>query len=247
MKSDPQTQIWRICLASIAISNVLAFTYTLLTPCKNEGTRLQRMLCIPYVFQTTWRSIFISEYVNRHTITNSRFNSPMLARLLAAVGEFCFGIQLTLTLKKEWKEEMLHFVPCFIVLFDFIGQCCATLGTTLQHNGLFFLEGIMWTMIFAICSFSALINVFSSTMWFVVFASSTLGLVYMIVGYCPMCFEAWRKQRKIAITWKSIKAGFYEALNSTNKTLDWGVWKHECVWQTLYFSFGTWCSIGFTL
>merc|ERR1719369_2537105 len=104
MEYDKRTSLWRVSLGILAFGNVgiyvaLIFRRSAACPASdsrswsiggNSYTDTMQVLALPYVFQTAWRSILISEYPNRRTITGHPLNSVLLARLLAAVGEFCF-------------------------------------------------------------------------------------------------------------------------------------------------------------
>jgi hypothetical protein len=229
-----------------------------------------QILAFPYVFQTSWRCIFISEYPNRRTITDHPLNSVLVARLLAALGEFCFGVQLALGLYVACAPafalhpEVLMGLAACLVSFDGIGQCCATYGTIVGSNLPFFVEGIMWVGIFAVSMFLAATNIVllpfdvtSTTTFFswLVVILTMPGLLYMTMGYCPLCWEAWRQEVFRGQSTKPLLQGdaksipffakAWEALTYRAPTQAWDVWSHEFTWQTLYFTVGTWSSIGF--
>merc|ERR1712070_824782 len=91
--------LWRYALLLLAMVNI-----TLLLIVLNFGSwdgaypRMMKLLGVPYVFQTSWRCFLPSEYVYRKTATDFAINSVLVARLLAAVGEFCYGLQIALAL-----------------------------------------------------------------------------------------------------------------------------------------------------
>eukprot|EP00746_Dinoflagellata_sp_MGD_P145159 gnl/MRDRNA2_/MRDRNA2_77807_c0_seq1.p1 gnl/MRDRNA2_/MRDRNA2_77807_c0~~gnl/MRDRNA2_/MRDRNA2_77807_c0_seq1.p1 ORF type:complete len:257 (-),score=20.14 gnl/MRDRNA2_/MRDRNA2_77807_c0_seq1:23-793(-) len=237
---------WRCALAVIALCNVVLLARTVLTPTESLTLRYQRWLGTPYVFQITWRSIFISEYVHRRTISSSKWNSPLLARILAAIGEFCFGLQLSLTIWHRWESSLPREIPSFLLpCLDFCGQILATLGTALQHNGFFFMEGVLWTQMFAICALSAIVNRLNSGFWVAALVACSASVIYMATDYCPMCWNAWSSQKKRAINFNALRRGFGEAWTTIKPTQSWEHWRDEWVWQTLYFSLGSWCSIWF--
>lgn len=80
-------------MALLAVFNSVLFCYAW-----NHGPSTARSdssltfyLGVPYVFQTVWRSILISEYFDRRVSTGYFLNAPLFARLLAVVGELCYG------------------------------------------------------------------------------------------------------------------------------------------------------------
>lgn len=282
MEDVTKTQTWRACLLALACVNVVLYISLVfhddaschssyLEPAKgamSQGTykNIMQLLALPYVFQTSWRCIFISEYPNRKTIMDHPLNSVLVARLLAAVGEFCFGLQLALGLYSVClTASTLQAVTIYgcllcIIVFDGIGQCCATYGTIVGSNFPFFLEGLLWSGIFgislALASTSVAGTPYSSYhgvfLWSVI-ALSIPGLFYMVCGYCPLCWEAWRQEvveqaspalLKNRKEQQSFRSKAWEALAFRVPTTEWRVWAHECTWQTLYFSIGTWSSLG---
>merc|ERR1719295_227395 len=250
---EPQeyTTIWRVCLGSIAIFNSIVLASVLSKPWTTSNT-IQRLVGIPYVFQTIYRSYFISEYVNLYTVTDSKWNSPMLARLMAVVGELCFGVQIVMALESRWKHEnesILLWIQCLAILLDFTGQCCCTMGITLRCQLLMLIEGVMWTLLAVLCFVASLFNEFQSDpFWMSLGVASGCGSLYMLFVYCPMEYAKWIEIGDgEELSWDEIKKGFYRAWITTNQTNRWGVWKQLCLWQTIYFSFGAWWSMYFML
>lgn len=219
----------------------------------------------------------MSEYPNRYTMTNHPMNSVLVARLLAAVGEFCFGMQLALgmyvlcaRISAVGLGTLLTWAISIVVL-DGAGQCCATYGTIAGSSLPFFVEGVAWTVIMSTTSLIALVSIFSAAeahaaetqlLW-VVMAVTLPGSLYMACGYCPLCWKSWQKERDMKESSKlssrahvplcqesdlsnmTFASKCWEALTLRVPTQEWSVWKHEVVWQTLYFSVGTWSSLAF--
>lgn len=224
--------------------------------------KVMTLAAFPYIFQTTWRCFFISEYPNRRTYTNNPMNSVLVARLLAAVGEFCFGVQLALALYTACLSAsllgpilVLRCVLCLVVL-DAIGQCCATYGTVMGSSFPFFLEGLLWASIFSICFVLASTSIFGHVgtgytplLLFAVVVMTPPAILYMVFGYCPMCWQDWCKEAKESLLRNgrkdapSFRSKAWEALTFRSVTQEWSIWSHECTWQTLYFSVGTWASL----
>jgi len=254
-----KVDFWRGSLGTLAVLNTCLFSYALLTYVLVEGeyTQIQRLIqfsAFPYVWQTTWRCIFISEYVDRHTIGDHPLNSVLLARIFAAVGEFTFGIQLAFALRTYTSDVALAILP-----LDFIGQVFATSGTITRSNLCFLCEGILWTLIFAVLCGVAAVTLLRSTSLTseattflrLVVAFTVPGMVYMVGGYIPLCFAAWSKESEAQEKCKEdglkkrrpIGELAWEALVMRVPTMDWAVWQGEVVWQTLYFAIGTWSSV----
>jgi hypothetical protein len=61
----------------------------------------------------------------------------------------------------------------------------------------------------------------------------------MIIDYCPMCYNAWlRDESDSTLTNLYFTEGFQEALFQRVPSRSWTIWRHECVWMSLYFVFG---------
>lgn len=235
--------VWRVFLAALSVFNAFFYLYILYY---KSPQSYHIYLSFPYIFQVIWRSFFISEYVHRHTISSSPFNSPLVARLLAAIGEFCFGLHLSISLGSKWDSSFPKFLPCLLIpCFDFTGQVCATIGTALQHNGFFFVEGCLWTGMFGLCAFSAIVNGLSTKFWVATWVVSGAAMSYMSLNYCPMCKKAWDTQPHRPINLTVFKRGIYRALRNFQETHKWVHWKDEVLWQSLYFVLGPWCSMYF--
>jgi hypothetical protein len=247
--------LWRCGLALSAALNVCMFVLVLRVPPRDLTLSVQRWLAAPYVFQTSWRSVFISEYIGRRTVTASQLNSPLVARLLACVGELCFGIQMALALwhrlgPPQDGDMFDRTVPCLCIpCFDLCGQLCATAGTVLRHNGLFLTEGSLWAAMFVLCALSALPRAWSSQVetrdalfWRILLVVSCSSVTYMTTDYCPMCWRAWRHQPPVRTS--ALLDGMRCAFKG-KPCQRWHVWREEWVWQSLYFTTGTWASIWF--
>jgi len=287
MDGPTKTGIWRIALLLLAVTNVsiylaIVFGNTVATcsnppnepteridklSCWDAYPAVMKLLALPYVFQTTWRCVFISEYPTRSTVTNHPLNSVLVARILAAFGEFSYGVQLALGLytcciraHPTYPALVITAVFCIIIL-DGVGQCFATYGTIMGSNMPFFFEGLVWVGIFSIGLGLAGVSIASVALSSVrglflclVIALMTPAQLYMLLGYCPLCWDAWRREAVAAGSERLLKPRnqhefpfrkkAWEALTVRVHTQDWIVWRHECTWQTLYFSIGTWSSLG---
>lgn len=227
MDGPTKVFIWRIVLLFLAVTNasiyftiVFGSTAATCSDLKEQGAEqtdqlscwdsyqtIMQLLALPYVFQTTWRCVLISEYPNRSTITNHPLNSVLVARILAAIGEFSYGVQLALGLytccisvHPTHPAFVITAVLCIIIL-DGAGQCCATYGTIMGSNLPFFLEGLVWVGMFSIGLILASVSVANVALssvrglflWLVIILMTPAQL-YMLLGYCPLCWDAWQRE-----------------------------------------------------
>ncbi|AEP15878.1 hypothetical protein EQVG_00470, partial [Emiliania huxleyi virus 207] len=105
-----------------------------------------KCLSFSYIFQCAFRSIFVSNYVTQTTTTTHWLNAPLLARLLAFVGETCFIIQLALYFNKHYESVFLF---SYIIISNLYAQIASTVGTVTKFMGHFITEGFLWLQIFA--------------------------------------------------------------------------------------------------
>ena len=59
-----------------------------------------RLLAVPYVVMTAWRSFFPNEYADRVCLFDNWMSSALVARSLATVGEVCFVTQIGMAIRR---------------------------------------------------------------------------------------------------------------------------------------------------
>ena len=78
---------------------------------------------------------------------------------------------------------------------------------------------------------------------FLLFASF-FAILYQTMLYCPMCYYDWKVQRhNRSLSIRNIFLGLQDAHSKQRVTRRWKDWKNEWIWQSLYFSFGTWACL----
>ncbi len=216
---------------SIAIYN--AFLFFLLTLLPSTPTRV---LSIIYIFQCCFRSIFVSNYLTQQTTTEFFLNSPLLARLLASVGETCFVVQLVLFFNSYYEST---FLSSYIILSNVYAQIVSTIGTVNKESALFVTEGMFWAQIFAsLAIWSYLICVFHVDEMYLFSTSFILCAnlaMYMICVYIPYVYKATPPQIPLPDT---IGGKIMHAFGYMEMCTEWYHWKDEASWQIPYFILG---------
>lgn len=106
--------------------------------------------------------MYSGKYNERITIIDGEINSILVARMLAFVGEICWGIQIgwalgmisaNLPLKGSPKTNArlrkgIRIVAYIIPLFAIIANCCSVAGTVTTNFALALSENSFWTAIF---------------------------------------------------------------------------------------------------
>ncbi len=203
----------------------------------DEPTVLMKLLSFFYIFQCAFRSVFVSNYVTQVTTTTHWLNAPLLARLLAFVGETCFIIQLALYFNKYYESVFLF---SYLILSNLYAQIASTVGTVTKYMGHFITEGFLWLQIFAtllIWSIIIFVSDNGSDSFFVKIALVCLYLcVYMGAVYIPYTLDG-ASTVHILVTGTVIEK-IKKACLIKNVSLEWDVWQDEATWQMPYFLFG---------
>ncbi|AEO97817.1 hypothetical protein EhV006 [Emiliania huxleyi virus 86] len=196
-----------------------------------------KCLSFSYIFQCAFRSIFVSNYVTQTTTTTHWLNAPLLARLLAFVGETCFIIQLALYFNKHYESVFLF---SYIIISNLYAQIASTVGTVTKFMGHFITEGFLWLQIFAtlvVWSIIIFVSDNGSDTFFVKAAVVCLHLcVYMGLVYIPYILDC-ANAPPIIVTGTVIEK-IKKAFLSKNVSVEWDVWQDEAMWQMPYFIIG---------
>ena len=267
---------WSGLISLAGLNTSLLLTTLSKTPHEGSGDggyrRTMRLLAFPFFFQTTWRCMFPCDYTSRSAFFDTPLSSALGERLLAAVGEACFGAQLAVA-TSHIATEVLESTPAsrpaslkvlslvrslawFIVPLDLIGQLCATTGTITQNQLYFLFESFCWIGIFAtawacgvpLCVLRPRLNGphGSDAKLFVrlLCTAAPLALSYQIFGYTVDCWHRYETDNANGAIYQPLGgAAAWDALVRRVPTREWSVWQVEWLWMSLYFSFGTWASI----
>jgi len=202
-----------------------------------EHTTLMKFLSFFYIFQCAFRSVFVSNYVTQTTTTAHWLNAPLLARLLAFIGETCFIIQLAIYFNKYYESVFLF---SYLILSNLYAQIASTVGTVTKFMGHFITEGFLWLQIFAtllVWSLIIFVSDSGSDTFFAKVAFVCLDLcVYMGVVYIPYTLDCANAQ-PILVTGTVIEK-IKKACLINNVSIEWDVWQDEATWQMPYFLIG---------
>jgi hypothetical protein len=155
------------------------------------------------------------------------------------------------------QRSLLNVRYCarFLVVMSVVGQFCATTGTATKDRWWFVVEGVIWSAFFCVTAFCGWVlapecylragkstsrccphpDVFFTR---TLYLASIPSFIYMVFGYCPMCYEAMLVDRGAQLQHVDFAQGFHEAMTQRTISRSWTVWRHECIWMTLYFVFG---------
>lgn len=148
-----------------------------------------------------------------------------------------------------------------LVVMSVVGQFCATTGTATKNRWWFVVEGIVWSAFFVVTAFcgwvlapECYLRAGKSTSRFfphtdvfftrTLFLASIPSFVYMVLGYCPMCYEAMLSDQGAQLQYVDFTQGFHDAMTQRTISRSWTVWSKESIWMSLYFVFGGMASVS---
>lgn len=256
-------------LGIVVVTNAWALhTWRKNTPA--EGYTLHmKCLAIPFIFQTSFRSIFPNEYVNRQVLLDNPLSSILLARCLATVGELCWITQISLALRqiltdlqpRGRRTQNSHSQPLAVVatlplLFISLAECCSFYGTATTDQAGFAFEESLWGMSFtcftpvAVVLFLACHNLppTSEARSAVLFTGvlAVFGIIYVpweFLDNVPRLFSDWEADQEAGKSYISFLPGLEDAATTRHPTSNLEDWKGDLFWRTAYFSLCVWSSI----
>ena len=136
--------VWYTILCTIAAFNVVLLLWQLHRTKKiplGNYQKYQRILAVPWVFECSYRSVFPSLYLQRYVVWDTLFNSILVDRTLAFVGELTWTAQFALVIyhldaqlgSRRWVQScsylsvMIYFVAEMMVRWWWwcLGSCCS--------------------------------------------------------------------------------------------------------------------------
>ena len=218
--------IWWYCmLCNSAINIYIWYNKTII-----NTNNTNKVLSFFYVFTNAYRSTFpVMHYTNT---CMSRYSSPLIERSLSNIAELAFIIQL---LNYFHYRKLLLNRRLLFLLMNFAEITCWC-GLITGYQQFHVLEESIWT-IFAIILYSKyLLNYNNNTIdnnfiKKLLINSLFIGYIsYMIVFDVP------------SYLYKPI-ATKTTILQCEKYSTDYQLWKPTLIWQTGYFTFGSWISL----
>lgn len=252
---------WWVLLCTVAALNISAWvvSVTALARHRNRfsaaGYRHRRLLLwlsAGYVAGCAFRSFLPRIDVERICLVESWLSSMVVGRSVATLAELCFIAQCTLLLHHLGSDADNRFtVVVSLLLVPLIvlaegASWYAVLSTNyLGHV----IENSIWT-------FSAVLLLASlASLWpngdrrrhHFLAAMMVFGfgyIVFMASVDVPMYWSRWNADRTAGVGYLSLIRGLVDASRPCVVSFDWGVWREEVPWMTLYFTVAVWLSIS---
>jgi hypothetical protein len=254
-----QFTTWYILLCAIALVNVLFFCFQWRRTA-NPSTSYQqtlRLLAIPWVFECTYRAVFPSLYLQRFVVWDTMFNSIIVDRTLACMGELAWTAQFAVIVshldiqlgKKKWVQACAYLAVIIYVIAECISYYNTATTNELWAAREVITDGIAFFFFFP-ATVSLLIRQKSYKWRYAKYYSALLCVTalvypaYNIVVDSKMYMKRYAEDQAHNKTYFKFIPGLEDATYRrvpTHKTLDWS---GDMTWMLVYFSVACWSGIG---
>lgn len=256
-----EVYVWWAALSAVSVFNIAAWVASARwlarhgagLPAEQQALRrLQLLLAAGYVFGCAWRSLFPVFDVPRLALFDTPLASAFVGRSVATVAELCFAAQWALILRESARRMDSGFARVAarqIVPLIAIAEICSWYSVLTTSNLGHVFEETLW-------GFCAVLVVASlAAFWprctrsqrpmLALWGVAGLGYIaYMFAVDVPMYWQRWLADEANGRVYLGLLRGVADASGRWVVSTDWGIWKHEAVWMSLYFSVGVWISIG---
>ncbi|CAJ1343881.1 unnamed protein product [Effrenium voratum] len=268
VKLPGRTWLWWGSMVAIAFLNLLLFRHVNRSKRARdvEHKRYQRvlkMLCLPFLFECAWRSVFPCLYNERQVLFDTPLNAILLDRSLAAVGEVCWVLQICLILEQLATDLKMHsarplgkcVVECCSILMALLALCgetCSFLGTFTTNAWYEVLEASCWCLLFALGSLAAASLLCPMSRFRAPACKRFLAVLclqgfiycpYMILSNIPMYYQRWQKDEAAHRQYLHLWPGIRDAAQHREPQTEWRYWQNDWLWMSVYFSLAVWSSI----
>jgi hypothetical protein len=249
---DRKTHIWWTFLRGVSVINIALLVGTAVWVRPTAWPAAGHLLCAAiYTLVCAFRSFYPRVDLERTVLVDHPLSSIVLGRSAATLAEMAFTVQCALFLMQvgERSGQGFTWLALGILPLIAVAQTACWLGVlTLDHRW-HAVEETLWgiEMVALGIAFAISIPWFAGA-WQVLLVLALLGCAaaafVMLVLDVPMYLRRYREQVANGAVFMGVSEGFADALARREPTGSWGVWKHEVVWMTPYFSACVWLSIG---
>lgn len=219
-----------------------------------------KWLAFPFVFECAYRSIFPALYVERQTFWDSPFDSILINRSFAAIGEVCWMLQVAMALSVTNSTSKLNSIAVevaavSIVALSILGEINSFISTATKSQLFAVFEACCWCSIYMIGAVTGTYlfcylkkkretNAKSAKTFAIILSISGAILTpFMLISNIPTLLYRWKEDELHHKKYLGFFEGLYDALVTRNPTQNWAKWKGDCLWMSVYFSVAVWSSI----
>ena len=220
---------------------------------RTPGARWQLLLSGIFVIGCGFRSLFPRADVQRIVLQDGWFSSVFVGRSVATVAELALVAQYALLFYQAGRstgQRPLRVIGRVLVPLIVVAEACswyAVLTTNYLGNAI---EDSIWALAagLAAAAFALLRARAGDRRRRLLFGSAAVAcLVYVAFNGSvdvPNYVHRWLQDQHDGRTYLSLAAGLRDSAERWVVTHEWGAWRDEIPWMSLYFSIGVWVSLG---
>ena len=251
---------WWLALCAAALVNVLAWVWSArrlasraahMPPGTPTGLSASRRwllwLSAVYVLGCAFRSVFPMVDAPRICLHDTWISRIVVGRTVATAAELCFALQWAWLLREAGAGARTatfaaRLIVPIIAAAEIFSWCAVLTSNYLLHaieNSLWVLAGTL-----ALAGFLSLrTRAEGSAARFLEAASvsAAVYLAFMVTVDVPMYLSRWRATGGAT---RALEPGLRTLLERCLVEHDWGAWRGDVLWLTLYFTVAVWISIA---
>ncbi len=253
--------IWWVMLCVLACLNMGAWLVSAMVfqrqkssipPAVYKIRRWLLWLSFIYVAGCGFRSIFPMSDVPRIGVVDSWLTRIIVGRSVATIAELCFIAQCALILNAVGKSMKVNFVILvsqLLVPIIFVAELCSWYATLTTNYAGAVIEESLWAFsgVLLVASAAVLWPQVSDKLRKILTTGIFLGICYvafMVFVDVPMYYARMQMDLALGREYLSLSQGVFDVMHQMTITTDWGLWREEIPWMTLYFSVAVWGSIA---
>jgi hypothetical protein len=249
----PASLLWWSALCMAALLNVGLWAWSArrlgsrkdaLSPEIYATRRAVLWLSAIYVAGCAFRSAFPMVDVPRTCLHDTPASRIFVGRMVATVAELAFSMQWVLLLREAGARYAARLIVPALVAAELFSWWAVLTQNNLFHA----IENSLWTL-------SALVATIGvAALWreagergrraIVAIAVSAAGYIGFMVSYdVPMYLGRWLAGIPVGDNYLGFGQGLAQILDKCIVVRDWGAWRQDVVWLSLYFTVAVWISI----
>jgi hypothetical protein len=245
---------WWLALCAAALVNVLAWAWSARRLARGAARVPAEMLALRrrllwlsagYALGCAFRSIFPMVDAPRICLHDTWISRIVVGRTVATAAELCFAFQWALLLREAGARTATlagNLIVPIVALAEIFSWSAVLTSNYLLHaveNSLWALAavlaltGFLWLRARAEGSVARFLEAAS--------VSAAIYLAFIATVDVPMYLSRWRAAGGVTLP---LEQGLRTLLERCVVEHDWGIWREDALWLTLYFTVGVWVSIA---
>lgn len=247
---------WWLALCAAVIVNVLAWAWSARRLARSAEQMPAEMLALRrrllwlsagYVLGCAFRSIFPMVDAPRICLHDTWISRIVVGRTVATAAELCFAFQWALLLREAGAgARTATFVASLIVPIIAVAEIFSWSAVLTSNYLLHAVENSLWALAAALAlagflSVRARAEAGAARFLEAASVSAAVYLVFMMMVDVPMYLSRWRAAGGVTVP---PVRGLRTLLERCIVEHDWGIWRGDVLWLTLYFTVAVWISVA---